>query len=160
MQVFHKEEKRHAKEKCLRNQLGYWTVLIFLLILPLLLFWSGPVNLIADENPDPQATRLLAGLSSDMVTGGSLQDGPWSGKLHLPLIHKNFNPALFAVVPNFLNLTRPLPKPPSWRPSFNSGTVTPRDQPHGPGRQRGGTGGSGSILYFLQNPHTLLTAAG
>jgi RHS repeat-associated protein len=62
------------------------------------------VNLIADENPAQQAARMPAGLASDIVAGGSLQDGP--GKLYLPIIFKNYDPALYALVPNVQGLTQ------------------------------------------------------
>jgi RHS repeat-associated protein len=80
------------------------TIRIPLAVFLLCLFWSGPVNLIANENPDQRATRMPAGLTSDLAAGDSLQDGPWSGKLFLPIIFKNFNPALYAIVPNVQGL--------------------------------------------------------
>ena len=82
------------------------TIRIPLAVFLLCLFWSGPVNLIADENPAQQAARMPAGLASDIWAGDSLQDGPWSGKLYLPIIFKNFDPALYALVPNVQGLTQ------------------------------------------------------
>ena len=58
------------------------------------------------EDPNHRAARVLAGLASDIVAGGSLLNGAGTGKLYLPLIFNNFNPALFAVVPYVLNLTQ------------------------------------------------------
>ena len=78
------------------------TIRIPLAVFLLCLFWSGPVNLIAVEYPNPQTAQLPAGLASDFWAGDSLQDGP--GKLYLPIIFKNFDPALYALVPNVQGL--------------------------------------------------------
>ena len=82
------------------------TIRIPLSVFLLFLFWSGPLNLIAVENPNPQDAQLPAGLASDLAAGDSLQDGPWSSKLYLPIIFKNYDPALYALVPNVQGLTQ------------------------------------------------------
>ena len=69
---------------------------------------TDPVNALDPfvENPYSRAVRMLAGMTPNAGDGGSLLNGAGTGKLYLPLIFNNFNPALFSVVPYVLNLTQ------------------------------------------------------
>ena len=65
----------------------------------------------------PQAARLLAGLASDIVAEGPLLNGSGTGGLYLPLIHKDFDPAFYAIVPYLQGLTQSEAEVPTLRPS-------------------------------------------
>jgi hypothetical protein len=56
------------------------------------------------EGTQSRRAQPLASLNSDIVAGDSLQNG--AGKLYLPLIFKDFNPALYAIVPSVQGLTQ------------------------------------------------------
>jgi RHS repeat-associated protein len=49
---------------------------------------------------------MLAEQGNNQRDGGPLNNGLAPSQLFLPLIHKNFNPALYAVVPSVINQTR------------------------------------------------------
>ena len=99
------------------------------------------------ENPNFQATRLPAGLNSDIVAGDSLQDGP--GKLYLPLIFKNFDPALYAIVPNVQGLTQSEAEFAIQNAQLKKGAITQGTSPTVPaGRVRSQTPSAG--LYVVK----------
>jgi RHS repeat-associated protein len=73
--------------------------------------------------------RLLAALSSGSVIDGSLDIGVGSTRLYLPLISKDFNPALFAVVPSVQGLTQTEAEVAILAAQFTLGTATQGNSP-------------------------------
>jgi RHS repeat-associated protein len=99
------------------------------------------------DNPNLQAARMLAGMTAVPGGEGPLGNGPGSNHLFLPLIQKDFNPALFAVVPHVLNLTQAEAETAILAAQLTLGTVTQESSPTVPaGKVKSQNPGAGLYL--------------